>query len=384
MLIKNGIVLHEDRLEAGSDVRIRGGQIAVIGPALEPEPGERVLEATDCYVLPGIVDLHNHGVRHVMAQYDGLVEYATFLAAEGVTTCVATLLGSPQENAEVMRRGLRETNDFRSTPNLIGFRPEINYVAKTGAGSAGSLAEITAEATETLYRAAQGTIRIWDVSPELPGAIPFIRWCREHGIVTSLAHSSATIEETRRAVDAGLSLVTHFYDTFDLPRMTDPGVYPVGLTDYIQVEDRLTVEIIPDGVHVHPYLVEMTLRCKGLERVAFVTDGVKGAGNPPGVYDGLYPGVQVEVTAERGVRRMPDDALSGSALTGIQCLRHAVGRFGRSLAEASLLCSRTPARVLGLKNKGYLAAGMDADIIVVTKDFAVVATIVRGEVFYQA
>jgi len=84
------------------------------------------------------------------------------------------------------------------------------------------------------------------------------------------------------------------------------------------------------------------------------------------------------------VRRMPDDALSGSALTGIQCLHHAVGRFGRSLAEASLLCARTPARVLGLKNKGYLAAGMDADIIAVTKDFAVVATIVRGEVLYQA
>jgi N-acetylglucosamine-6-phosphate deacetylase len=391
MLIENGIVLHYDRLESGCDLRIEGSQIAAIGPGLKPEQGEQVIEAAGCYVLPGLVDLHNHGVRHVMAQYDSLVEYATLLAAEGITACVPTLFGSPRENAEVMRRGLVETDGFRLTPNLVGFRPEITYLAKAGAGSADSLTKISVETTETLYAAAQGAIRIWDVSPELADAAPFIRWCRARGIVTSLAHSSATIEQARRAVDAGLGLVTHFYDTFDLPQQTDPGVYPAGLTDYIQVEDRLTVELVPDGVHVHPYLVEKTLRCKGLERVAFVTDGVKGAGNPPGVYDGLYPGVQMEVTADRGVRRTSDGALSGSALTGSQCLRNAVRKFGKSLVEASILCSRTPARVLGLSNKGYLAAGMDADIIILKADpstcsgqaFELVATIARGEVLFQ-
>jgi N-acetylglucosamine-6-phosphate deacetylase len=317
-----------------------------------------------------------------MAQYDSLAEYSQLMAAAGATACVPTLLGAPRENVEVMRRGLRETDGLRRTPNLVGFRPEITYLAKTGAGSADSLTRITVETTEALYEAAQGTIRIWDVSPELDGAVDFVRWCRDHGIVTSLAHSAATIEQTRRTVDAGLSLVTHFYDTFDPPPQTDPGVYPAGLTDYIQVEDRLTVEIIPDGVHVHPLLVEKTIRCKGIERIAFVTDGVKGAGNPPGVYDGLYPGVQVAVSADRGVRRTSDDALSGSALTPIQCLRNAVHKFGRSLVEASILCSRTPARVLGLRDKGHLAAGMDADIVIVTKEFDVAATVCRGEVLY--
>jgi N-acetylglucosamine-6-phosphate deacetylase len=391
MLIKNGIVLHYDRLEPGCDLRTEGSQIAAIGPGLKPEPAERVIEANNCYVLPGLVDLHNHGIRHVMAQYDSLVEYATLLAAEGVTACVPTLLGNPRENAEVMRRGLKETDNFRLTPNLVGFRPEITYLAKTGAGSADSLTRISAETTEALYAAAQGTIRIWDVSPELEGAVPFIRWCQAHGIVTSLAHSSATIEETRRAVDAGLSLVTHFYDTFDLPPMTDPGAYPAGLTDYIQIEDRLTAEIIADGVHVHPYLVEKTLRCKGLERVVFVTDAVKGAGNPPGLYDSLYPGVPVEVTTERGVRRVSDGILSGSALTHIRCFHNAMHKFGRSLIEASILCSRTPARVLGLSNKGYLAAGMDADVIILQagpstgsgQAFGLVAAIARGELLYR-
>jgi len=384
MLIANGTVLHYDRLEAAQDLRIEGSRIALIGSKLRPEPGERVVDASGCYVLPGLMDLHNHGLRHVMAQYDSLEEYSQLLAAEGVTACLPTLLGGPRENAEVMRKGLAETDAFRRTPNLIGFRPEISYLAKTGAGDVHSLTRITVETTEALYDASQGTIRIWDVSPELDGALDFIRWCRERGIVTSLAHSSATIEQTRRAVDAGLGLVTHFYDTFDLPCQTDPGVYPVGLTDYIQVEDRLTVELVPDGVHVHPYLVEKTLRCKGMERVVLVTDGVKGAGNPSGRYAGLYPGVEVEVTADRGVRRAADDALSGSALTHIQCLRNAVGKFGRSLIEASILCSRTPARVLGMRNKGYLAANMDADLIILRADLALIATIVGGQMIYRA
>jgi N-acetylglucosamine-6-phosphate deacetylase len=342
------------------------------------------MEATGCYVLPGLIDLYNLGVRHIMAQYDSLVEYSRLLAAKGVIACFPTLLGSPSENMETIRRGLAATDDFRLTPNLIGFRPEITYLAKTGAGAAGSLVKISAETTEALYAASRGTIGIWDVSPELDGAIPFIRWCREHGIVTSLAHSSATIEQVRRAVDAGLSLITHFYDTFDPPPQTDPGVYPAGLTDYIQIEDRLTTEIIPDGVHVHPLLVEKTFRCKGLGRVAFVTDGVKGAGNPPGIYDGLFPGVQVEITAERGVRRVLDDTLSGSALTHICCLRNAIGKFGRTLTEASVLCSRTPAAVLGIPTKGYLAVGMDADMIIVTEDLDLIATIGGGRVLYHA
>jgi N-acetylglucosamine-6-phosphate deacetylase len=384
MLIKNGLVLHVARLEAASDVQLADGRISALGANLAPEPGEAILDASGCYVLPGLVDLHNHGVRHVMAQYDSLPEYSQLLAAEGVTACVPTLLGSPGENVEAMQRGLRETDYLRRTPNLLGFRPEITYLSKTGAGSVDSLTRITAETTEALWQASEGTIRVWDVSPELEGALSFVRWCRDRGIVTSLAHSSAAIQDARRAVDAGLSLITHFYDTFDPPPMTDAGVYPVGLTDYIQVEDRLTVEIIPDGVHVHPLLVEKTFRCKGLDRVAFVTDGVKGAGCQPGIYDGLYPGVQVAVTADQGVRRLPDNALSGSALTHIQCFRNALLKFGRSLAEASVLCSRTPARVLGLRRKGCLAEGMDADVLILDMSLQLVATIAGGQVLYRA
>jgi N-acetylglucosamine-6-phosphate deacetylase len=143
MLIKNGIVLHYDRIEAGCDLRVEKNRIVEIGSELTPGPGESTIDATDSYVLAGLIDLHNHGLRHVMAQSDGLLEYSRLLLEEGVTACLPTLGGTPQANITAMQDGLRETDRLKLTPNIIGFRPEITYVAKTGAGSAASLTKIT-------------------------------------------------------------------------------------------------------------------------------------------------------------------------------------------------------------------------------------------------
>jgi N-acetylglucosamine-6-phosphate deacetylase len=384
MLIQNGLVLHNDWLEPESDTRIEGDRVTAIEPGLVPRTGEEVIDAEGHYVLPGLIDLHTHGLREVHLQEGGWIDYARYQTEYGVTSCLPTLFGAPDAITRAMETALHETDAFRRTPNLLGFRLEMPYLTKSGAGQESAPVAINDETTGKLWATSQRLVRVWDVSPELDGAIPFIRWATKHDIVTSLAHSEANVELTRRAIEAGLSLVTHFYDTFDLAEQTDPGVYPAGLTDYIQIENRLIVEIIPDGVHVHPFLVEKTFRCKGLDRIAFVTDSVRGAGSPPGIYAGLYPGVQVAVTPDRGVRRLPDDTLSGSALTQLRSFQNAVRRFGRSISEASALCSRTPARVLGLRNKGYLTAGMDADVIILDQSLHLKATIIGGRVAYRA
>lgn len=383
MLIKDGNLLHYNRLEPGKDVRIQGGKITEIGERLSPATADEILEANGCYVLPGLIDLHTHGLKDVFVQDGGWRAFSSLQAEQGVTGCLPTLFAGPEVIIQSLQAALLETEELSLTPNLLGFRLEMPYLTKPGAGQASSLVAIQADISEAIYTASKGKIKVWDVSPEREGALEFIQWAASRGIVTSLAHSSASVEQTRQAIEAGMTLVTHFYDTFDLAVQTDPGVYPAGLTDYIQIEDRLTVEIIPDGVHVHPHLVEKTLRCKGLNRVVFITDSVKGAGNPPGIYSGLYPGVQVEVTSDRGVRRMGDGALSGSALTQLRAFQNAVLRFGRSIPEASVLCSRTAARLLNLHSKGYLAAGMDADVIVLDQALQLKATIVGGQVSFQ-
>ena len=120
---------------------------------------------------------------------------------------------------------------------------------------------------------------------ELEHAPTLIRRLSRDGIVCSMAHTAATIEQARVAVAAGARMVTHLFDTFLMPDFSDPGVYPAGLTDYLLTEDRLVCEIIPDGTHVHPLLVEKTFRCKPDNRLVFVTDSNNGAGLPPGEYE---------------------------------------------------------------------------------------------------
>jgi N-acetylglucosamine-6-phosphate deacetylase len=133
-------------------------------------------------------------------------------------------------------------------------------------------------------------------------------------------------------------------------------------------------------VHVPPLLVSLTLRCKGIERTAFITDSLKGSGMPPGKYEGLIPGEPIEVTRTRGLRRISDDILSGSAISQIEGFRNAVRRFGMTIPEASILCSATPARVACLKQKGTLSQGMDGDVILLDEQLGLRAVVQGGEV----
>ncbi len=382
MLIKNGTLLHYNWLKKGTDLRMQSGVITEIGKDLNPQGDEKIYDARGRYVLPGLIDIHTHGILDASAQRD-LVKYSKHQLSFGVTGCVATLVGSVKENIETMKLNINETNSFKTTPNILGFRPEITYLAKTGAGSKDALTPISTETSQDLWEASRGTIVIWDVSAELPGAAEFVKWASDRRIVTSLAHTSATVDDLKRCIDQGLSLVTHMFDVFDAPEAKDGGVYPAGLTDYILIEDRLTIELIPDGAHVHPHLWEKAYRCKGMEKVATITDSVLGAASPPGIYEGLYPGVKVKVTEDRGMRRLSDDALSGSTLSQLAAFNAVMERYGKSLVEASTLCSRTPAEVLGLQRKGYLDIGMDGDAIILNRDFEVDATFVGGELLYE-
>jgi N-acetylglucosamine-6-phosphate deacetylase len=251
-----------------------------------------------------------------------------------------------------------------------------------GGGTSSAIAAIDPPLTEALQEAGAEHLRIWDISPEIPGALELIAQLSSEGYVTSLAHTRCTIDQASRAVDAGLSLVTHLFDTFEVPSMTDPGVYPAGLVDYLLVEDRVVAEIIPDGTHVPPLLVEKALRCKSPQGLAFVTDSNVGAGLPPGEYKLKWGDGTITLSDENSGARTADGVLAGSALTPLGAFRNAVTLFGRDLATACRLCCETPARLLGL-NKGVLEPGRDADVIVLDENLELLYTIVAGEIAYS-
>ena len=155
------------------------------------------------YVLPGLIDLHTHGIGFTAIETGTLQEYAEFEAKYGATTLYPTLFTSPAESAEIMRRHRRETNELEQLPQIAGFRLESPYIARTGAGAINHLAPITPENTELMLESGGGHIKIWDVSPEMDGAPQLIRELSRSGIVCSICHTNATVEQGRIAVEAG-------------------------------------------------------------------------------------------------------------------------------------------------------------------------------------
>jgi N-acetylglucosamine-6-phosphate deacetylase len=380
ILLKNGNVLLPDGDLRTCHVLAEDGRISEIGEGLH---AEREIDASDAYVLPGLIDLHTHGLRRESAGDGSLAALAHEEASCGATTFYPTLFAPPDEIAAQMRRHRAETDELRQVPQVGGFRLESPYLATTGAGISKDLAPISPKITEMLLEAGGGHIKIWDISPELPGAPELIRRLSAQGIVCSIAHTRAGIEQGKTAVDAGARLVTHLYDVFGMPEVTEPGAYPAGLTDYLLVEDRVACEIIGDGTHVNPLLVEKAFRCKGASGIAFITDSNRGAGLPPGRYSlGEWGDVAVKGPndglrmANRGMK------LAGSALTPIDSFRNAVRMFGKDIATASRMTSTTPAAVMGL-NKGSIAVGKDADLIVLSADLELLYTISGGEIVYR-
>jgi N-acetylglucosamine-6-phosphate deacetylase len=387
LVIENGQVLLPDGSLATLDIRIRDGRIQALGPGLRAEQGQESLDAGGAFVLPGLIELHTHGIRTQSVESGSLLEYGRIEAERGVTTFYPTLFCSPEQSAAYLRRHRRETNELRLTPQVGGFRLEAPYLAIASGGSARALAAIDEETTRFLLEAGGGLIRIWDLSPELPGAPEAIRRLSERGVVCSIAHTRATRAQGRAAVEAGARLVTHLFDVFyHNPESSDPDpdMYAAGLVDYLLIEDRLACEIIGDGTHVDPMLVEKAFRCKPPEGLVFVTDSNYGAGLPPGRY--TLPGDwgNVLVGAPNQGVRLPDRGLilAGSALTPIDSFRNVIRLFGKDLAAASRVWSANQARLLGL-NKGQIAVGRDADLIALDRGLELLWTIAGGRVVYR-
>ncbi len=386
LLIRNGRVLLPDGSVKEQSILIRGRAIERIGPAGSNAAGAEIMDAAGALVVPGLVDIHQHGVLRASTQSGALADFAAQEAACGATTFLPTFFGPPAETAARMRAWRLETDELQRTPQVAGFRLESPYLSDPSAGLQKDVAPISDATTDMLLEAGGGHIRIWDISPELPGAIPAIRKLSGLGIVCSMAHTRVSIDGARAAVDAGARLVTHLFDTFfqPPPRPPDEDVYPDGLVDYLLVEDRVACEIIPDGTHVYPLLVEKTFRCKPPDKLVFITDSNYGSGLPPGEY--VLPQGWGRVLIQgpnQGIRLIDRGmGLASSALTPVDAFRNAVKLFGKDLAAASRVCALNPARLLGL-NKGALAVGRDADIILLDDDLKLLHTISAGRMVYS-
>ena len=331
--------------------------------ALHPTTGS----VPDRALVPGFVDLQVNGHDDVdVAVADGADwdRLDDLLTAQGVTTWCPTLVTAPREAyppalariaAAAARPGAR--------PAIAGAHLEGPFLGgRVGAHPVEHLRAVDADWLASLPE----VVAVVTLGPEVEGAVRGIEALVARGTLVALGHSAASFEQTGTAVDAGARLVTHCFNASGELHQRAPGFLGAALSD-----DRLAISLIADLAHVHPALLRLAFRAKGPGRVVLVTDAVAWRAGQIGTID-VHPG-------EDGVPRLADGTLAGSALTMDRAVRNVVRDAGVDLADAVAAASTTPARLLGLDDRGVLRPGARADLVALDDDLTVAGTWIGGE-----
>jgi len=337
-----------------------------------------VIDATGLLLAPGFIDMQFNGGFGDDFTDDPTTIWraAGLLPRYGVTAFLPTIITSSPEKValgqQVVTRG-RPAGFLGAEP--LGLHVEGPFLnpQKKGAHNPAYLRPPTPDAVAGW--SPDSGVRLVSLAPELPGALPVIRSLAERGVVVSTAHSLATYDEALAAFDAGARYGTHLFNAMPALGHRDPGLPGALLAD-----DRVSVGIIADGVHVHPAMVGLVWRLLGPHRLNLVTDAMAALGMPPGVHRlGDY-----EVAVDATSARLADGTLAGSILSLDQAVRNLVAFTGCAVSDALATVTTTPARLLGLdRERGRVAPGAVADLVLLTPDLQVWMTLVRGEVAYR-
>ena len=348
-------------------------------------PASRWEFPENCYLIPGLIDLHVHGAKgkDVMdANEDALATITHALAAEGITGFLATTMTASMDRIEDVVRVVARTmfNEKESNGKgaaILGLHLEGPFIAKDkmGAHSGEAVQLPDTKLMRRLQDDANGAIKLVTLAPELRGAIPFIQTLHTMGIIASVGHTNATYAETCAAIAAGCTHATHLFNAMSGLHQREPGA--VGA---LLLANQVMAELIVDGLHLHPAIVELSLRVKGKERLLLVTDAVRAKC----LGDGRYELGGQQVTVSAGKVTLDNGTLAGSTLRMPQAIKNMVQFSQCSLIDAIHMASLNPARVLKLDaRKGSIAVGKDADLVVLNADLNVLLTMREGREIYR-
>lgn len=323
------------------------------------------------WILPGFVELHLHGIgpHNVEEGEPGVRGMAAFAATRGTTRMAPAYSCAPHAEMLEWTAVVRElVEDPPEGARIVGSHLEGPWLsARFGGGMKPDQIRMPdlAQAQEFLD-AAQGTLKLMTIAPELPGSLPVIKLMRSHGVTVSLGHSDCPPDFFSTAVQAGVSQVCHLFDAYDVP-VASRGVRQPAVTDLALIDDRVMKEIIMDGLHVPPELVALARRAAGADHIIAITDSLQGAGLPYGRF--LDAGRPYVVREGELARLEEDGSIIGSSLTMNRAFFNMTARFGFTPVEAVRCLSANPAKQLGLAGvTGELREGLAADVAVLEPD----------------
>ena len=373
MIIKNANIYTPEHTFRTGDLVIRDGRIA-FGAA--PQEGEQVLDAKGAYALPGLVDIHFHGaVGHDFCDADeaGLQAIADFEASKGVLAiCPATMTFSEEILNGIMDAAAAHKNGRGA--DLVGINMEGPYISprKIGVQNPKYVQGTDAAMFRRLQQRSGGLIKLVDVAPEEPGNLDFIRDCAGE-VRISIAHTCTSYETAKEAFAAGASHMTHLYNAMPGITHREPGPIIAAL------EDHAEVELITDGVHIHPAMVRFTFNTFGDDRVVLIADSMMACGLPDGAYS--LGGQAVTVRGPRATLTEHPDTIAGSATCLYDCMRRAVVDMGVPLESAVRAASENPARSIGVDaDYGTLAPGRYGNVILADDDLNILTVVQKGKI----
>jgi N-acetylglucosamine-6-phosphate deacetylase len=379
----SSLVVRGGRDASGSalDVHVVDGQIVAEAPVAD---GVAILDATGLVLAPGLIDLQVNGAAgaDVTAEPDRLGEIGAELVRHGVTAYLPTVITAPAAARAAALAALRteqEAADGTARAVPLGLHLEGPMISpeRHGAHPSRWLREPSLELVDGWSRDA-GVVMV-TIAPELPGALDVIAELCGRGVVVSIGHTAATADQVAAAVAAGASCATHLYNAMPPLSARRPG--PVGA---ILGSDRIVAGLIVDGLHLDPYAVRTAWRALGPDRFWSVSDTTAALG----LGDGPARLGDQDVVVSRGSVRLADGTLAGSAKSLADCVRTLWTTTGCTLAEALATATTTPARLVGDRRRGMLAAGARGDLVLLDVDedtgrLDVVATVVGGVVVHD-
>ena len=385
IIIINGIIITPFQLICGKAIIVEKEKIIAIINKEELNTatltGVEVIEANDKFVVPGYIDIHIHGGggSDVMdGNYEAINQIAITHSHFGTTAFLPTTMTMSKNRIIRSLRSIGEAVEKGTTgAKILGVHLEGPYInpEKKGAQKEEDIKEISIEEFLEFNQASGNLIRLVTIAPEIPGAVDFIRWLNKQGIITSAGHSNATYMQIEEGIQAGLSQVTHLFNAMKGLHHREPGIIGAALAS-----PELTVEVIADGIHVHPMVIKIVIEIKGDERVVLVTDAIRATGINEGIYD---LGGQ-KITVKQGQARLKTGVLAGSVLTMDKAVKNLVTKVGIPLTKAIKMASFNPAKCIGIDDrKGSLAVNKDADIVILNKNLETELTMVAGRVVYR-
>jgi N-acetylglucosamine-6-phosphate deacetylase len=374
-LISAGTIVLDGRVCRPGWLETSGRWILACDVGSPPRPAD--IDLPDAVVVPGFVDMHVHGGGG--ASYtDGISSdirlAAAFHLRHGTTTTLASLVTLAPDGLLNAVRVLAEMTRLKTIAGIHLEGPWLSS-ARCGAHDHTQLRDPDPGEIDAVLTAGDGAVRMVTLAPELSGSSDAIKRFVEAGVVVALGHTDATYEQARRAIAAGATVGTHLFNGMRPVHHREPGP-PLALLE----DPRVTVELIADGVHLHPALVRQVIATVGPGRVALISDAVAAAG----LADGSFRLGAVDVDVVSGVPRVRGTStIAGSTATMDQLFRAVLEQLGptsdEALAAAVRMTSTTPAQTLGLGHIGNLRASMNADLVVLDPDLQVVRVMANGE-----